>query len=129
MTDDGEFKNEISIRGSKAVADKADMGFVMTKVNDKLLNTITPKLQAAVNRGDLPSSVLASDMQPTHVLDIYKMRRGRFKNVRIWTHLHLGTGFRKDLFVTNADNTPFKDFATFDTYAKLPFDFEKEKDK
>ena len=34
------------------------------------------------------------------------MRRGRYKNVRIWLNLHLGTGFRKDLFMSTADNQP-----------------------
>ena len=48
-------------------------------------------------------------MKPTHVLDIYKMRRGRYKMIRIWIHLHLGTGYRRDLFITNAINTPIDD--------------------
>ena len=34
------------------------------------------------------------------------MRRGRFKNVRIWCSLDLGTGRRRDLFMTTADNQP-----------------------
>ena len=127
MVEDGEFKNETCIRGSKAVADKADMGYVMTRVTEKLWNSIVTKLHTAVNDGTLPSSVLSDDMRPTHVLDIYKMRRGRYKNVRIWTHLHLGTGYRKDLFITGADNTPIRStFTILDGYKPLPFDFEKE---
>ena len=127
MSEDGEFKNEMSIRGSKAVADKADMGFVMTRVTEKLWNSILTKLNAAINSGVLPSTVLSDEIRPTHVLDIYKMRRGRFKNVRIWTNLHLGTGYRKDLFITSADNTPIKStFTIMDGYMDLAFDFEKE---
>jgi hypothetical protein len=34
------------------------------------------------------------------------MRRGRYKNVRVWINLHLGTGYRKDLFITSSDNQP-----------------------
>ena len=127
MGDEGEFKNEMSIRGSKAVADKADVGFVMTKVNDKLWNSIASKVQAAVNAGDLDGSILVGG-RPTHVLDIYKMRRGRYKNVRVWTSLHLGTGYRKDLFISTADNTPLKTtFFTTSSFDFVPFDFEKEK--
>ena len=37
------------------------------------------------------------------------MRRGRYKNIRIWTNLHLGTGRRIDLFMTTADNQPIRD--------------------
>ena len=128
MGDDGEFKNESCIRGSKAVADKADVGFVMTRVTDKLWNSIMTKLHAAINAGDIPAEIMEN--RPTHVLDIYKMRRGRYKNVRIWTYLHLGTGYRKDLFITSADNTPMKTpFTIIDGYDNTPFDFEKEGEK
>jgi hypothetical protein len=34
------------------------------------------------------------------------MRRGRYKMIRIWTRIHLGTGERQDLFITNAVNQP-----------------------
>ena len=127
MVEDGEFKNETSIRGSKAVADKADVGYVMTRVTDKLWNSVASKLAAAVNAGTIDASMLAEENKPTHVLDIYKMRRGRFKNVRIWTRMHLGTGERKDLFITNPDNTPFSStFTVIDGYTTLAYDFEKE---
>lgn len=131
MVDDGEFKNETCIRGSKAVADKADMGYVMSRVNEKLWNTIVPNLRAAINKGDLPAELLANeDMRPTHVLDIYKMRRGRFKNVRIWTHLDLGTGYRKDLFMTGADNLPLTmKLSLIDGYTMVNIDHEsRDKD-
>ena len=29
--------------------------------------------------------------------------------VRIWCNIHLGTGERKDLFMTNADNQPLQE--------------------
>ena len=105
MGDDGEFKNEMSIRGSKAAADKCDIGYVMTRVSEKFWNSIVPGLRQAARSGLIEPEMLESN-RPTHVLDIYKMRRGRFKNVRIWTQLHLGTGYRKDLFITTADNQP-----------------------
>ena len=131
MSDDGEFKNEMNIRGSKAVADKADMGFVMTRVTDKMWNSVVPNLRIAVNRGDLPAELLSDEKKkPTHVLDIYKMRRGRFKNVRVWTNLDLGNGYRKDLFITNADNLPVDwKVVLLDGYRTILVDHESEENK
>lgn len=107
MVDDGEFKNETCIRGAKSISDKSDVSYIMTRVNDKLWNSITSELKKAAHEGLIDSTILDDPARrPTHVLDIYKMRRGQYKNVRIWTNLHLGMGRRKDLFITNADNQP-----------------------
>ena len=102
--DEMGFKDEKSIRGSKAVADKCDVGYVMTKVSEKGWNNLATNLRAAIRAGNMSPAIL--DNPPTHVLDIYKMRRGRYKMIRIWTRLHLGTGEREDLFITNSDNQP-----------------------
>ena len=56
-----------------------------------------------------PIYVENDNYQPTHVIDIYKNRRGRYKNIRIWTKLHLGTGERQDLFMTTSENEPIKE--------------------
>ena len=107
MVEDGEFKNETSIRASKAIVDKADIAFVMTRVNDKIWNSLIPQFRVAVHNGLLNERVLQDEAyRPTHIIDIYKMRRGRYKNVRIWINLDLGTGRRNDLFMTTADNQP-----------------------
>ena len=105
--DEMTFKDEKSIRGAKSIADKADMGYVMTRVSEKGWNSIVTNLKKAVNEGIIPPEYV--DNRPTHVLDIYKMRRGRYKMVRIWCNIHLGTGERKDLFITTADNQPLKE--------------------
>ena len=39
--------------------------------------------------------------RPTHVTDIYKLRRGRWKFIRIWSLVDLGTCRMEDLFVTD----------------------------
>ena len=83
------------------------MAYIMTRVNEKVWNTITPKLRQAAHEGSIDASIIDDiTMRPTHIIDIYKMRRGRYKNVRIWLNLHLGTGFRKDLFMSTTDNQP-----------------------
>ena len=103
--DEMTFKDEKSIRGAKAIADKADMGYVMTRVSEKGWQQVVPTIREALRAGTLKDASIL-DHPPTHVLDIYKMRRGRYKMIRIWSRIHLGTGERKDILITNALNQP-----------------------
>ena len=98
------FKDEKSIRGAKSISDKCDVGYVMSRIPEKGWQSLVPTLKIAVRDKLIDPSIL--DNPPTHVLDIYKMRRGRYKMIRIWSRIHLGTGERKDLFITNAANQP-----------------------
>jgi len=115
MMDDGEFKNEMCIRGAKSISDKADMAYIMSRVNEKTWNSLVNTFRIAARQGILnPRFIEDEYYRPTHILDIYKMRRGRYKNVRIWTRLNLGNGRRNDLFMTTADNQPID--GTFDLF-------------
>ena len=105
--DEMEFRDEKTIRGAKSIADKADMGYVMSRISDKGWNTLKADLSSAAREGTISKDVLDDSRRPTHILDIYKMRRGRYKMIRIWIRLHLGTGEREDLFITNALNQPY----------------------
>ena len=81
-------------------------------------------LKMAVRDRRIPQEVL--DNPPTHVLDVYKMRRGRYKMIRIWTRLHLGTGERKDLFITSADNQIFDEpIDLFSSYSEREIEIKK----
>lgn len=104
--DEMEFRDEKCIRGAKSIADKADMGYVMSRISDKAWNSLKADLLPATRDGTIPIELIEGEKHPTHILDIYKMRRGRYKMIRIWMYLHLGTGERKDLFITNALNQP-----------------------
>ena len=106
MDDDGAFKNETSIRDAKSINDKSDLSYVISKISNKFWNSLMPELRKAARENLINPAFLEEDNKPTHVLDIYKMRRGRYKNVRIWTKLDLGNGNRQDLFITTADNQP-----------------------
>ena len=122
MADDLEFKDANSIRGSRAIVDKADLGYVMTKISPKMWEEIISDFRKSAREGYIDANCLEKeDMRPTHILDIYKNRRGRLKDVRIWTHLDLGTGYRKDLFITNAANIPIKipDDTLYTTHTKM----------
>ena len=103
--DDYGFKNETSIRASKAIVDKADAAYIMTSVSDKMWTSLVGNFRQGMREGKVDDRYIEDfNYRPTHVLDIYKNRRGRFKNVRIWTQLNLGNGYRHDCFMTNADN-------------------------
>ena len=51
---------------------------------------------------------------PNIVIDIFKNRRGRWTQVRLWGRNDLGICQRKDYFMTTADNKPIKDFHVID---------------
>lgn len=105
MADDGEFKNMMSIRGAKSIADKIDVGYVITKISDKVWNDLVGNLKVGVREGIIDHEYLERrEKRPTHIFDLYKNRRGRLKDIRIWSRLDLGTGERKDLFMTTSGN-------------------------
>jgi hypothetical protein len=82
----------------------------MSRVSEKNLNTYMVEWRKAAREGLLDSKYVEDErFRPTHVLDIYKNRRGGYKNVRIWIRLHLGTGEREDLFMTTAENEPIRE--------------------
>lgn len=88
---------------SRAIVDKADMGCIISRVEDKEYQSISGKILDATADGKINHN---NGLKPTHVIDIYKMRRGQYKNVRIWCKIDLGTGQRMDLYMTRMDNEP-----------------------
>lgn len=82
-------RSQIWLRGAKAIADKADAGCITCETTLKQKKSV----QIICTTNNLPT--------PTHVRDIYKLRRGRYKSVRIWGTIDLGTGRWEDFFVTN----------------------------
>ena len=83
-----DFCTEGSIRGSRAVADKLDMGAVLRPATSEFLKTIKPILQNTSYR-------------PNMFIDIYKNRRSKYKRVRLWVDVDLGTARIHDLFLTD----------------------------
>jgi replicative DNA helicase len=86
-------RNQNMIRGSTAIIDKADAAMITLPIMQEEVEAIKGIVQKK------------GDKFPTHVTDVYKLRRGRWKNVRIWSYIDLGTCRIEDLFVTNADFT------------------------
>ena len=90
-------KNESVIRGSRAIIDKCDIACVASRVSNEEQELLAD-LIARVGR------------VPNQVLDVYKVRRGKYTNVRIWSDVDLGTCRKKDLFITNEKLHPIEGF-------------------
>ena len=90
-------KNQGNLRGAKAIADKCDVAAIFARTVPEEITAIEP----FVNK---------YGKTPNQVTDLYKVRRGRFTNVRIWSYFDYGTCRKYDLFITNGDYTPVDDF-------------------
>lgn len=88
-TNEKGIKNQNSIRGSKSIVDKADIAMIGTLVPDDQLDQIAP--------------YVAKYGMPTQVYDVYKVRRGKWTNLKIWSNVDLGTCRRSDVFVTDSN--------------------------
>lgn len=118
----GDFKNgrgvrdQTFIRSSKAVADKADVGCIIVRISDEEKATISPLIEAL----GLP--------MPTHVIDVYKNRRSRYNQVKIWSVMDLGTCRENDILITTGDYEEIKDFKEI-KFKKNYFPSLKKEDK
>ncbi len=86
------FRNENNIAGSKAIADKADFGVVATKIQDSEFEAIQEIL--------IKSSIT---LKPNIVLDVYKNRRGKITNAKIFRYFDYGTCRAVDLLMTDTN--------------------------
>lgn len=89
-----EIKNQNLIRGSKAIADKADIG------------TITLPMNAAELELGKALALKLGTYEPNFITDVYKNRRGKWTAIRIWRYIDLGTCRTTDCFVTDRKNEP-----------------------
>ena len=80
------------IRGSKAIADKIDVGGISLPLTPEEHKEIDPIARD-----------LGKDL-PTQVQDMYKIRRGKYNRVRIWSKVDLGICRTEDLFMTDQEN-------------------------
>lgn len=96
-TKKGGIKNQQYIRGSKSIVDKADIGSITSSISADEFELLEPLIQFY---GTIPNQVV----------DIYKVRRGKYNNIRIWVSMDLGTCRKEDLFVTDGSYNEIKDF-------------------
>lgn len=86
------YKDQNLLAGSKALANKLDVGIISMKPTKAELKRIEPVLHKMVNVA-----------VPNMCHWIYKVRRGRLTRIIIWTRVNLGTMEEKALFVTDFD--------------------------
>lgn len=98
--DDGGFKDYRYIQGSRAIINLVDFACIMTK----------PSKQDLVAFGEFASNYACT---PNLVIDIFKNRRGRWNNVRIWSINDLGCCRREDLCITTSNMKIIEDFTIF----------------
>ena len=97
--EDTESRNESLIRGARSIIDKADVA------------GITLRLSPAEEEFGSQKAFKLGVPAPNFVTDIYKNRRGKWTNVRIWRYVDLGTCRVTDCFLTNRKNEVL-DFST-----------------
>lgn len=86
------YKDQNLLAGSKALANKLDMGVISMAPTKAELKKIESVLHKMVN---MPI--------PNMCHWVYKVRRGKLTRIIIWTRINLGTMTEKCLFVTNYD--------------------------
>lgn len=91
-------RNQSFLRGSKAVADKCDTGMITMWLGEEEMNIISQ----VVNK-------LGCKM-PNYVTDVYKGRRTKYKNVKIWSVVDLGVCKREDILITDGFYNPIEGF-------------------
>lgn len=105
--EEGGIKNESAIRGARSIIDKCDIACIGSRVTSEeleLLSGITEQI----------------GIVPNHVIDVYKVRRGRYVNVKIWISADLGTCRRTDLFVTD------EKYRSIENFQAIEFMFTEE---
>ena len=89
-----------AIKGSTSLANKADLGITVFPPVKKEIELVQPLIDK-VRKG-----MVRTDCVPNMVMTVYKNRGGRYKDVKIWFYVDLGTMEFIDLFVTNLNYEP-----------------------
>lgn len=84
------------LRGASSIADKIDLGEILMPLNDNDKTMLDSLMKAF-------SAQNPYNLEPNMVRAIYKNRRGRYKDVKVWCHADLGTCRYYPLFVTTND--------------------------
>ena len=96
VDDNKNIRNESSLAGGRATINKADNGAIMSRPTRDELDLLKP--------------FITKFGEPNLVTDIYKVRSGRWTQLRIWSRASLGTLKKEDLFVTNSQLDMIEDF-------------------
>jgi len=110
-------RDQNCIRGSKAIADKIDIGMIGVRINEE------ERQQIDALWGELQrSNPTKFTHEPNIVIDIYKNRRGELNGIKIFRYFDYSTCHCEDLFITDASYKTIADIGIL-KYEKRPFDF------
>ena len=91
VDDNSNIRNEASLAGGRSTINKADNGIIGARPTREELDFLSKEI--------IPS---CGGRAPNIVFDIFKVRSGRWTQVRIWSHFDTGNLRLEDLFVTDA---------------------------
>lgn len=94
-------RNQNSIRGSKAIVDKVDVGSISVRIPPEEMDNI----QTLLSEGNFET--------PNIVMDVYKNRRGKMNCIKIFRKFDYGTCRVKDLFATDMNYGLVTDYPKF----------------
>lgn len=105
------FRDQNCIRGSKAIADKADVGLIGIKLREEEQQQITAiwdeiKRDIQNKYPEIPKQVI--NKGPNQVLDLYKNRRGEMSAKKLFRYFDYGTCRTYDLFCTDSSYKPYE---------------------
>ena len=110
-------RDQNCIRGSKAIADKIDIGMIGVRINEEELKQIRTMWDEL--KRQRPSKYIH---EPNIVIDIYKNRRGEMNSVKIFRYFDYATCHAEDLFVTDASYKAIQEIGQL-KYEMNAFDF------
>ena len=97
----GDYKNidnkdETIIRGSRAIVDKIDIGYIVSKPSPKEMKMLEPILKSGFSHEYVPNICYS----------VYKNRGGKYNRLKIWLYIDYSTMRVHDLFVTDYNFNP-----------------------
>lgn len=110
-------RDQNCLRGSKAIADKIDIGLIGVRIPDEekqQIQAIWEELQK--------TNPQKYTHEPNIVIDIYKNRRGELNCVKIFRYFDYATCHCEDYFVTDVGYKAVQDIGQL-KYDQRPFDF------
>ncbi len=110
-------RDQNCLRGSKAIADKVDIGMIGVRLCEEEKNQIQAVWEELQKQN--PQKFLH---EPNIVIDIYKNRRGELNCVKVFRYFDYSTCHCDDYFVTDASYKAVSDIGQL-KYEQRPFDF------
>lgn len=103
-------RNANLIRGSKAIADKIDIGVIGVRLDEEEMD----KIKLVLDELKLKT--------PNIVMDIYKNRRGKLTSMKIFRYFDYGTCRAEDILITDSSYKICQDIGKL-IYEKRAFDY------